>query len=88
MIQKLIINQCLPFSLIESEDFKCLIEEGYPSLKLISRPTLMKRLQSNTLNLLQNMKNEMSSINYITTTADCWSTFKGDYLFKLVHYFI
>ncbi|KAL4088662.1 hypothetical protein QTP88_023749 [Uroleucon formosanum] len=36
MIQKLIINQCLPFSLVESDDFKLLVQEGYPTLKVIS----------------------------------------------------
>lgn len=76
MIQKLIINQCLPFSLVESEDFKVLIQEGYPNLKVISRPTLMKRLDSNISTLLKNMKENMSHVIHITTTADCWSIFK------------
>lgn len=76
MVQKLIINQCLPFSLVESEDFRLLIQGGYPMLKLVSRPTLMKRFDNNTVELLKNMKKEMSFINHITTTADCWSIFK------------
>jgi len=76
MIQKLIINQCLPFSLVESDDFKLLVQEGYPTLKVISRPTLMKRLDSNTSEILKNMKKKLSHENHTTTTADCWSIFK------------
>lgn len=76
MIQKLILNQCLPFSLVESDDFKLLIQEGYPTLKVISRPTLMKRFDSNVVDVLKNLKKEMSVVNHVTTTADCWSIFK------------
>ncbi len=72
MIQKSIINKCLPFSLVESYDFKLLVQEGYPNLKVINRPTLMIRLDSNTIEILKNM----SLVNHITTTADCWSIFK------------
>lgn len=45
-------------------------------LKLGSRPTLVKRFDNNTVELLKNMKKEMSFINHIMTTADCWSIFK------------
>jgi len=55
MIQKLIINQCLPFSLVESDDFKSLVHEGYSNLKVISFPTLMIHLDSNTIAILKKM---------------------------------
>lgn len=61
MIQKLIINECLPFSLVESDDFKLLVQEGYPTLYVISRPTLMKRLDSNTTKILKNIKKKNES---------------------------
>ncbi|XP_029348038.1 uncharacterized protein LOC115034755 [Acyrthosiphon pisum] len=80
MIQKLILNQCLPFSLVESDDFKLLIQEGYPTLKVISRPTLMKRFDNNVVDVLQNLKKEMSLVNHVTTTVDCWSIFKRSYI--------
>lgn len=76
MIQKLIINRCLPFSLVEYSEFKSILQTGYPKLKILSRPTLMKRIDSNTISMKKNLKKELSFLKHISTTADCWSIFK------------
>jgi len=76
MIQKLIINRCLPFSLVEYPEFKSILQIGFPKLNTLSRPTLMKRIDSNTNSMLENLKKELSLVKHISTTADCWSIFK------------
>jgi len=76
MIQNLIINRCLPFSLVEAPEFKSILQTGFPKLKILSRPTLMKRIDLNVITMLTNLKKELSLVNHISTTADCWSIFK------------
>jgi len=76
MIQKLIINQCLPFSLVEYPEFKSILQIGYPKLNILSRPTLMKRIDSNAASMLNNLKKELHLVKNISSTADCWSIFK------------
>jgi len=76
MIQNMIINASLPFNLVEQIDFKNLITTGYPNRYVLSRKTLMKNIEAQHQVLLQNMKSIFSKINYLTTTADCWTIFK------------
>ena len=83
MIQKLIINKCWPFSLVESDDFKLLVLDGYPTLKVISRPTLMKRFDSNTSEILKNMKKfNVISIKYIKS-RNIFNNFIFNFLKKI-----
>jgi len=77
MIQKLIINRCLPFSLVEYSEFKSILQIGFPQLNTLSRPTLTKRIDSNTNSMLENMKKELSLVKHVSITADCWSIFKN-----------
>lgn len=76
LVQNLIVNVCLPFSLVEQTDFKTLIQKGFPGRTLMSRPTLMKRLDTQFQHHLNCLKKEMANIEYLSTTADCWSIFK------------
>lgn len=46
LILNLIVNATLPFSLVEQNDFKLLCQKGFPSRTLLSRPTLMCRLNA------------------------------------------
>lgn len=70
------MNACLPFSIVDHFDFKTLIQKGFPGRTLMSRPTLMKRLNTQFQHHLIRLKEEMTNIEYFTTTADCWSIFK------------
>lgn len=75
MLQKPIIKSALPFLLVEYDEFIELISKGYLSLKLISKPTFMKRISTCYEYLIKNLTTSMESVKYITTT-DCWSIFK------------
>lgn len=70
------MNACLPFSLVEQNDFKTLIQKGFPRRTLMSRPTLMIRLNNQFQRHLNDLKKELSCVEYVATTADCWSIFK------------
>ncbi|CAI6372627.1 unnamed protein product [Macrosiphum euphorbiae] len=86
MIQNLIINASLPFNLVEQIDFKNLITTGYPNRHVLSRKTLMKNIEAQHQVLLQDMKSIFSKVNYLTTTADCWTIFKRSYLGMTCHW--
>jgi len=70
------MSATIPFSIVENEDFKHLINCGFSNKNLLSRPTLMKKINQMSEVLVENLKNEMVSIKNITTTVDCWSIFK------------
>lgn len=76
MIQNVIINASLPFNLVEQIDFKNLISTGYPGRHVLSRKTLMKNIKLQHQVLVKNMKSLFSKVDYLTTTADCWTIFK------------
>lgn len=76
MIQNVIINASLPFNLVEQIDFKNLISTGYPGCHVLSRKTLMKNIKLQHQVLVKNMKSLFSKVDYLTTTADCWTIFK------------
>jgi len=41
------MSATIPFSIVENEDFKELINCGFPNKNLLSRPTLLKKISSN-----------------------------------------
>ncbi|KAF0686396.1 Uncharacterized protein FWK35_00036877 [Aphis craccivora] len=86
MIQNLVINASLPFSLVEHEDFKKLVTVGYNGCRVLTRKTLMKNIMVQHENLIQTMKDAFSKVEYLTTTADCWSIFKRSYLGITCHW--
>lgn len=70
------MNACLPFNLVEQNDFKTLIQKGFPGRTLMSRPTLMIKLNNQFQRHLNDLKKKLSCVEYVATTADCWSIFK------------
>jgi len=70
------MSATIPFSIVENEDFKEIINRGFPKKNFLSRPTLMKKINQMSEVLVDNLKKEMDSIQHITTTVDCWSIFK------------
>lgn len=76
LVLNLIVNATLPFSLVEQNDFKLLCQKGFPNRTLLSRPTLMCRINTAYDQLICNLIKDMSSVEFLTTIADCWSIFK------------
>lgn len=61
---------------MENSAFKEIIERGFPNRKLLSRPTLMKQIESEFESSVTKHKLKLSKILHVATTADCWSIFK------------
>lgn len=83
MIIKFIMSATIPFSIVENEDFIELINCGFPNKNVLCRPTLMKKIGEMSKQLVENFKKEMASVEYITTTVDCWSIFKK-YIYNII----
>lgn len=76
----------LPFSVVESSSFKNLISTLAPSRTVMSRRTLVRKLEEEYSNCSQNLKNNLSRVTTVATTADIWSCRKRSYLGMTVHY--
>ena len=59
------MSATIPFSIVENEDFKELINFGFPNKNLLSRPTLMKKINQMSEVLVDNLKKEMVSIEQL-----------------------
>lgn len=61
---------------MENSAFKEIIERGFPNRNLLSRPTLMKQIESEFESSVTKHKLKLSKILHAATTAGCWSIFK------------
>jgi len=78
MITEFIVCGNHPFSTVEQEKFKIIIDKGFPNRRSLTRKTLMSRVSTNAENIRKNVKDELISTNvkHVCATADCWSVFK------------
>lgn len=76
MILDLIVNASLPFNLVDHENFKKIINHGFPGKNVLCRQTLMKYINTKYNVVFERLKSKLASVNHITTTVDAWSTFK------------
>lgn len=78
MITEFIVCGNHPFSTVEKEKIKIIINKGFPNRRLLTRKTLMPRVSTNAENVRKNVKEELTSTNvkYVCATADCWYVFK------------
>lgn len=78
MITEFIVCGNHPFSAVEQEKLKIIIDKGFPNRRLLTRKTLMSRVSTNAENIGKNVKEELISTNvkYVCATEDCWSVFK------------
>lgn len=61
---------------MENSAFKEIIERGFANRKLLSRPTLMKQIESEFESSVTEHKLKLSKTLHVATTVDCWSIFK------------
>jgi len=70
-LQKCIVSANVPFKIIENPVLKK-ISRGFPNKNIISRPTLMKKIENDFQELSLKTKLELSKY----TTVDGWSIIK------------
>lgn len=87
-VLNMIIKDMQPFTIVEDEGFRELLEEFDPAYKLPSRKTLCNRLLPQTYDeVVQKVKNLLENSEYLTITTDTWtSTAVENYLAITVHY--
>ncbi|XP_016662810.1 uncharacterized protein LOC103310757 isoform X1 [Acyrthosiphon pisum] len=82
---KLIINTVSPFSLIEHPafiDYCKLTSSKIP----VSRRTLMRDVEILFNSLIEELKMELNTVQYVCLTADCWTVFHKAYIGVTVHW--
>ena len=73
LVMKLIINQCLPFRIVESPEFLELFREITPQVELLSRRQVSDRVQTMFADERDRLKLALSTIKWVATTADVWT---------------
>ena len=76
-----IIKQRQSYAVADSPGFRELVALGVPSLlKPMCRQTVSKRIQELRTGMEKNLKEKLSSVEYVATTADCWTKNKKSFL--------
>ena len=89
-IDKLLVNFICeglhPFSLVEQPAFKKSISTLNPQCKVLSKPTLMKRIEGAVSHMKTNLISHLSKVSYIATATDCWSAHRQSYIGVTCHW--
>ena len=72
--------------LVEQPAFKKLISTLNPQCKVLSRPTLMKRIEGAVSQMKANLISHLSKVSYVATTTDCWSAHRQSYIGVTCHW--
>lgn len=79
-VDNILINfviQSSTFSVVEQPAFQALVQDLQPNLRVMSRTTLHCKIEEGAQEMRTHIKQAMSSIEFIATTADCWSARRG-----------
>lgn len=81
-----VVNSIRPFSTVSDENFKNMIKAANPSLKVLSRPTLMRRIKDEEGRWKEIVKTQLKEAEFVSTTADVWSSHHHSYMGVSAHY--
>lgn len=65
--------QC--FSIVEHEDFICLLKAFDPSTRIMTRKTLVARIDEACLRMKDTLRECLLKVPVVCCTADCWTSF-------------
>ena len=75
LVQRVVIENRLPYRFVESESFKSLISELAPGgLKLVCEKTLRGRIQQRYNQMKDAVKKDLASVSRMCVTADAWKS--------------
>lgn len=87
IVDSLVINEGLHFSIADSPYFKRAIELGLPeNLSVGCRQSLTKRMDARFNEMIEKLKSKLMSVQYVATTADCWTKFRRSFLGMTLHW--
>ncbi|XP_042144251.1 uncharacterized protein LOC121832865 isoform X2 [Ixodes scapularis] len=76
MVQELVVNANLPFSLVKQRSFRHLMQCGFPSRHVMCRPKLMSEISKDAAETMEVIRKKLGDLQYVSSTADCWSLHK------------
>lgn len=65
-----------PFSVVEAPSFINLVRNLAPSSTVMTRRMLVGRINARYEGMKSKLKATLEGIQYVTVTADCWTTFR------------
>jgi len=81
------VSNTEPLSVVDKPSFVNLVRLGLPKdLKVISSKNLKLQIEKFYLSMVDNITNTLSSVLYVSTTADCWTKGKKSYVGVTCHW--
>jgi len=87
LLLKFIVSNTQPLSVVDQPSFVNLVRLGLPKdLKVMSSKSLKLQIEKLYLSMVDNITNTLSSVLYVSTTADCWTKGKKSYIGVTCHW--
>jgi len=86
LVADFLTDSMLPLSVIKQPAFNKLIAEIQPELKTSSNLCIAKQLEKKFLSSKNALKHSLVDIEFVATTADCWTVYRHSYLCVTVHW--
>ena len=83
---KYVIEGLQPFSVVNLQAFKDLIQDLQPNATIMSRPTLRSSIAEATKTMKKKVVAAMREVEYIATTTDCWTTRRRRFIGVTAHW--
>lgn len=85
-IVRFVVDNMLPLQTVDSQSFKDMVHTLNPSEEVPSRRTLGRRIIKIYEEMKESLTSNLEQVQWVGTTADCWSTNKKGYLGMTVHW--
>jgi hypothetical protein len=86
LIMNYIIEEMRPLATVEKPAFRNMPQGINPTVKVVCRKTLSSRLTEKYDLMTTNLKQQLSGVHYVCTTADIWSVNNKSYMGMTIHY--
>ena len=86
LVVEFITEGLMPFSVVEMPSFKVLVTDLQPNRSVISRPTVIKRINEKATLVKENVKDAMAKAQHIATTTDCWTAHRRSFIGVTSHW--
>ena len=86
LVSKLVTESMLSFSFVEQPSFKEFITACQPGVGIPSRYSIAKASEKKYESSKAAVKSAMTSVDFVATTADCWTAHRRSYLGVTVHW--
>lgn len=86
LLLEFVFSKIQPLSIVDKPAFVNLVKLGLPNeLKVMCRKTMKLRIDNVYSTMVDNIIVKLSNVEYVATTADCWTKGKRSYLGVTCH---